>query len=137
MKAFKRISFVPGATRAYDEFGVPIKPRQVVLDEFGKPASPRRVLPMWNMPKPLHHVHHFKSAGMRAKFERGEIKKPEATNLVPVYRGLDIRLFRTLRNDQRQEIKRRERRRTRWARFAQKIAAFPFRYNNTNIKDTI
>lgn len=70
------------------------------------------------MPKPYKFVRHFKSAGAHAAFKRGEITELEAKKTVPVYRGLDIRVFRTLRNGQRQEMKRRERRRDRWKRFA-------------------
>lgn len=104
MAAFQRTTFIPGATRVHDNFGVPIPPKT------GRP--------MWDMPKPLKFAKHFKNAGMRAKFERGEATESEAKKAVPVYRGLDIRAFRTLRNDQRQEMKRRERRRNRWKRFA-------------------
>lgn len=109
MAMFDRSTFVPGAVRERDKFGVPIPPNT------GRP--------MWGMPKPYRHARHFKSAGARAKFERGEMTESEAMRTVPIYRGLDIRAFRTLRNDQRQEMKRRERRRTRWKRFAQKMGA--------------
>ncbi len=107
MAAFQRSTFVPGAVRNRDDLGMII--------------APGKGRPMWNMPKPYKFVRHFKSAGAKAKFKRGEITELAAKKTVPVYRGLDIRGFRTLRNDQRQVMKRRALKRSRWARFTQAV----------------
>jgi len=68
----KRIC-IPGASLVRD------KNDMVVHDKRGRP--------LWNMPKPDHHVKHFNNAGARAAYDGGTIGIDEATHLVPVYRG--------------------------------------------------
>lgn len=61
---------------------------------------------VWTMPRPTRYVKHFRSAGTRRRFERGEISMNAATLMVPVYRGIDYSLLKILLNDER---RRRER----------------------------
>lgn len=96
---------VPGARRAVDKDGNPL---------FVKKGKKR--IPVWDMPEPIYHVRHFKSAGSRclAESELGidrddnKLKlmmSPEQldkyTDKVPVYRGLDASLARYIRGQHR------------------------------------
>jgi len=86
---------VPGARRATDDKGVPL---------FDKKHRP-----VWRMPKPASYAQHFKSAGMRRKFERGEISEAEAKKAVPIFRGYPNEVFQAFRHAHlRKQRKRRE-----------------------------
>lgn len=61
-------------------------------DDYGASAPP-----VWVLPDPPKKVPHFKSAGRRAQFERGEITHAQATHEVPVYRGADASLVKAIR----------------------------------------
>jgi len=85
---------VPGARRA--------------LDDKNMPMFDKKHRPLWRMPKPAKYVQHFKSAGMRLKFERGEITKAEATKTVPVYRGFPNEVFQAFRHAHLRKQRRRK-----------------------------
>jgi len=67
--------------------------------------------PLWNMPKPKTGARHFVSAHTKRLFHAGEMTLNEATHVVPVYAGMDIRVLRTLREEIRREKVLREHRR--------------------------
>ena len=66
------------------------------LDDFGFPRLDDKRRPIWNMPKPLETVRHFKSAAKRLAYEQGRMSHAEATKEVPIYRGFPIALFKYL-----------------------------------------
>lgn len=89
-------TIVPGAQRATDSTGVPLQ------DSKGRPA--------WNKPDPTRHVRHFRSAGMRRKYENGEISFDQATHEVPIHKGADIKTARAIRESIRYRKRLEERR---------------------------
>jgi hypothetical protein len=88
----EKTSIIPGATK--------------VTDEMGNQMFDRKGRPLWNPAKPIKHVTHFKSAGMRRKYENGEITLQQATHNVPVYRGVPIEVVRVIRNYHRRQRRR-------------------------------
>lgn len=51
--------------------------------------------------KPVKTARHFRSAGMRARLRRGDVKIEAATCEVPVWRGISHSVAKMVRNDVR------------------------------------
>lgn len=87
----EKTSIIPGGTPITDEHG------NHVFDQKGRP--------LWGPAKPIKHVTHFKSAGMRRLYEAGEVSLQQATHNVPVYRGVGIDIARMVRSHKRRQRK--------------------------------
>ena len=90
-------TFVPGATPAYDDKGVPM------YDDKG-----RRV---WHMPKFAKQVEHtFYTLAKQINAKTGKLRKVRVPRivLVPVYRGLDARLANWYRGQARRNARKAE-----------------------------
>lgn len=88
----EKTSVIPGATK--------------VTDEQGNQMFDRKGRPLWNPAKPIKHVTHFKSDGMRRRYYNGEVSLQEATHNIPVYRGVPIEVARMIRSHNRRRRRR-------------------------------
>ncbi len=68
-------------------------------------VDPDTAMPKVFPPTPIGYATHFNSEGMRRKLMVGKATVDEATHTVPIYRGLDNRAVRVIKNDKRQADK--------------------------------
>jgi hypothetical protein len=89
-------TMVPGSSIVRENVGVGIMP-QIAYDRKGRP--------LWNKPKPLYSVYHWKNAHLRrlALAEGRKIPDPKKgeANVVPIYGGCLSSEWRKTRADER------------------------------------
>jgi hypothetical protein len=83
-----------GADKVFDTSGV-----------MPMPAKDSKGRQLWRLPKPIKYVDHFKNAASKRKHLAGELSLPESIMSVPIYRGLDSRVYNMMKQRHKRESK--------------------------------
>jgi len=79
-------TFMLGAEKVYD-----------TSKAIPMPAKDKKGRQLWKLPKPIRFEDHFKNAAKARKVRTGEIELHEGIQSVPIYRGLDRRVYMAMK----------------------------------------